>query len=143
MKLSRTLKAFVVTSPTLIAEHITTLLPNVKAGTLKFCGVWFGRPMDNYHRITHASVKEDALDLMFDQGERLRIWEPGNFEIDPSHFMIQSASRVRWDWSYGAGGPYFHEYLRKGLQIEHTSNFHTLAGPEPRPTTLQPAVEIL
>ena len=34
-----------------IADRISAALPNIKAGSLRIWGEWFGKPYDNFHTI--------------------------------------------------------------------------------------------
>ena len=59
-----------------IATHIQQLLPNVHSGTLRFWGIWFGRPHDNHHAIVRAEAEGDCLVLHFNDEETLRAGHP-------------------------------------------------------------------
>jgi hypothetical protein len=129
-----------------IAERIASALPDLKRGTLRMFGDWFGRPWDNLHTIVAAEAEENCLILHFDEGETLRVWEPGGDEADASLFRIWRASRVLWQW-YAYGRPhlpqhrYFIEYVREDSAISVASdvNWYT---PRFEPTLTAPAVEI-
>jgi hypothetical protein len=69
-------------------------------GSLCVFGDWFGRPMDNWHRLVSYEAKEGYVRLVFNEGETLEVWEPSGFRFDGKSFIIQSASRVRWEWFY-------------------------------------------
>lgn len=71
-------------------------------GSLCVFGDWFGKPLDNWHRLVGVRVVEAALVLAFDEGEVLSVWEPRGLEVTPPGFVIRTATRVRWEWfSYG------------------------------------------
>jgi hypothetical protein len=53
------------------ADQIRAANPNVKSGTLRFRGHWFGRPYDNYHRLVGCDSEFDVLKLYFNEGEVL------------------------------------------------------------------------
>jgi hypothetical protein len=130
-----------------IAQCIQSGLPKIKNGTLRFWGVWFGRPYDNFHRIVTSSAQEDAVVVGFDEGEVLSVWNPRNFSIDQDVFRISTASRVRWEWFY-YGRPqtpenvYFQEFADDGVAIAATTNidWHEAAM---RPDRAFAAVEIV
>ena len=85
-----------------IAEKFTRHEIQLKSGTLRFSGQWFGRPMDNYHRITENRFDEvtNVLEIDFDAGEKLLIWNPVNYSISEQEFTITEATKVRWEWCH-------------------------------------------
>ena len=93
-----------------IADQIQRALPNLKSGTLRMFGDWFGKPWDNFHTLVSAEAEGNCLVLTFDAGETLRVWDPAGFEGDAATFRIQRASRVRWQWYY-YGRPHLPEDL--------------------------------
>jgi hypothetical protein len=82
------------------ADDINGLLPNIKSGTLRFFGVWFGKPMDNWHRIVSANANGNVLTIIFNEGEVLEVSEPKTCLFSSSHFEIRNAQRVLWKWHY-------------------------------------------
>jgi hypothetical protein len=90
-----------------IAERIASALPDLKRGTLRMFGDWFGRPWDNLHTIVAAEAEENCLILHFDEGETLRVWEPGGDEADASLFRIWRATP--------AAAPLLHRVRARGL----------------------------
>jgi hypothetical protein len=130
-----------------IAYRIHKSIPNVKKGSLRFYGEWFGRPHDNTHTLVRGEVENDRLRLFFDQGEILSIWFPRGLSIDKSTFKIKTATRVRWEWYYYgrsqvSSNLYFMEFERSGLGITASSNIDSYQ-PSLNPTIFHPAVEIL
>jgi hypothetical protein len=87
-------------SSELISKQINALIPNIKGGTLRFFGEWFGRPYDNYHRIIGSEFQDEILIIHFDKGESLKIREPEGFQIGENIFIIHKANCVRWEWFY-------------------------------------------
>ena len=83
-----------------IAKRVNSLLPNVKAGTLRIWGEWFGRPYDNYHRIVGCEADDGSVQVSFNEGETMTLWNPRGFHIDRDTFRIGAADRVRWEWYY-------------------------------------------
>lgn len=83
-----------------ICERLTALLPEVKGGSLAFWGNWFGRPMDNMHRVVRCIAVGDSLRLGFDKGEVLTVDSPVGFSISKDTFWINDAALVRWEWFY-------------------------------------------
>jgi hypothetical protein len=94
-----------------ISKIINETLPNVKGGTLRFYGEWFGRPMDNYHKLIDSKSMSDILILHFDNKEKLIVFEPAIYRIDNNHFIIERSSGLVWQWYY-YGQPLVNENLR-------------------------------
>jgi hypothetical protein len=85
-----------------IAAQISGALPDVKRGTLRFWGTWFGRPHDNMHRLVKVASKKDTLKLYFDEGEVLIVLSPNGLTLEKLTFRIDRAERIRWEWfDYG------------------------------------------
>ena len=130
-----------------IARQIQDALPEVKSGTLRFWGHWFGRPHDNQHQITHCEVEESVLRISFDQGEVLTVWQPVRAKVSPSEFKIGDAHRVRWEWFY-YGRPktpanlYFQDFSISAGGIVATTNVDWYK-PEFKTGLWHPAVEIV
>ena len=93
-----------------MAAKVGSELPNVKAGSLRFWGEWFGRPYDNQHRIMRCWDKEESILFEFDQGEILEIDRPEDLQVSADAFSVRSAARVRWQW-YHYGRPQLPENL--------------------------------
>jgi hypothetical protein len=115
-------------------------------GTLCVYGDWFGRPMDNCHRMTAVEGDTSFLKLTFSDEETLEIWDPQNLTLSKTGFSVQSASRVLWRWFY-YGRPhlpenrFFIEHTRSGNHVGATSNV-TWYSPHFNPSLTQPAVAI-
>jgi hypothetical protein len=130
-----------------IASTINAALPNVKSGTLRLWGEWFGRPYDNFHRLTSCSAEIDSVVLGFDEGESLTISEPAGLVIEEGVFLIQSAARVRWEW-FCYGRPktqenrYFQEFANEESKITTATNVDWYS-PNFSPSLTENAVEIL
>src|ERR1700722_19365631 len=90
----------IVPTPEQLAAEISTKLPSVMSGTLRFWGVWFGRPHDNRHVVVSCDATDDCLRLYFSEGEVLAVWNPAEVEIDANKFRIGSAKALRWTWYY-------------------------------------------
>lgn len=90
------------TNAEVIAESIRRVLPKAKRGTLRIFGTWFGLPRDNVHSIVGANAEKDRVEIRFDDGEHIIVWEPADFRIDNMTFEIRHAARVQLEWySYG------------------------------------------
>jgi hypothetical protein len=122
-------------------------LPNVKSGTLRFWGAWFGRRYDNLHWIVSCELQGEDLSVRFDEGEVLRVWAPRRATIDENNFRIVEANRVRWEW-FRYGRPknpanlYFEDFTRQGTPISTETNVDWYSPPLQTDASL-PAVEIL
>ena len=82
----------------IIAEKINQLIPNIKSGTLRFYGEWFGKPMDNYHEIITADNQNNVLKIHFDDNEILYINSPSDFKISSEIFTIKKSKGLIWQW---------------------------------------------
>jgi hypothetical protein len=128
-----------------IAEQIQRLLPKVHNGSLRFWGVWFGKPYDNNHTIVKSEANGDCLILHFDGEETLQVWNPQACLIDSRQFVIELASRVLWQW-YWYGRPHTpanlmsDEYVKRNTEITFTSTFP--AKLDAKPSFNEPAVQI-
>jgi hypothetical protein len=118
---------FVSDNAFVIANHIEQILPNVKSGSLRFFGVWFGRPHDNLHIIQKAEARDNCLVIRFNCAETLSVWNPNNFTINEKVFEIIEASRLLWQWYY-YGRPaipqnlYYEEYAVEGGRVIAKTN---------------------
>jgi hypothetical protein len=126
------------------AEHIRSLLPTIKSGSLRIWGQWFGRPYDNVHTISGAKAVDDALVLSFHGGETLTIYKPERSVFDNDVFRVALASRVRWEWYYygrsrSPENLYYLDYGSEGQMLD--TNWRL--GETSRPTQTAPAVELL
>lgn len=90
----------IVSTPLELAAEISKALPNLKSGTLRFWGEWFGKPYDNIHTVVSCDATDDCLRLRFDQGEVLAVWNPIDIQIDATTLRIGSATALRWTWYY-------------------------------------------
>jgi hypothetical protein len=130
-----------------IAEQIKKMLPGVKHGTLRFWGVWFGRPHDDIHKLMDCDAKDDVLTMRFNQDEVLTVWSPKKLRLDASKFQVRDAKRVRWEWfSYGSlkieENRFFYDFIKTRMRVVGNTNVNRLQ-PEMRPSRWLPAVEIL
>jgi hypothetical protein len=150
-----------LTDPGEIAERITTVLPRIGGGSLRFWGQWFGKPYDNCHGLVACEAEPDLVRLHFNENEVLSIWRPRGiaFEERPyvptgswksprqfkEHFFrVLDADRVRWEW-FSYGHPQtderrdFLDFVRTAGGIEATS----LTPRTVRPDANAPAVEYI
>jgi len=121
--------------------------PELKSGSVRFWGEWFGKPYDNVHRVIRCSVDGSSLVVEFDDGERLTIRNPEGVTANREMFCVRNATLVRWEWFY-YGRPhtpenrYFYEYVRSGSRVTGTTNVDWY-NPTLAPSVEQNAVEIL
>lgn len=74
-----------------------------QGGSLCFYGDWFGRPGDNFHRIKHYFYQDDVLEIVFDEWERLMVFEPLGITNTEKEFSISQSRMVKWSWyPYGS-----------------------------------------
>ena len=112
-----------------VAEKFARREFPLKSGTLKFFGQWFGRPMDNCHRITDFRFDEveNVLEIHFDAGERLLVWNPANYSVGEQEFTIKEATKVRWEW-YHYGGTQSRENLYSIEYVKQESYIQVVSG---------------
>ena len=121
--------------------------PQLKAGSLRFYGEWFGKPYDNCHRIVGCRTANEALILEFDGGEKLTVKDLDGLNIGPEVFVIRNAATIRWEWFY-YGRPqspenlYFYEFIQSGSTIRATTNVDWYQ-PNLSPSSDENAIEIL
>ena len=130
-----------------IADRIREALPRLKRGTLRFWGVWFGRPYDNLHSLVGCESKQELLTMYFNDDEMLNVWVPNGLILEASAFQIRDAERVRWEWfSYGspkiAANRFFKEFVKTGETVVASTNVNSYT-PDLRTNLSLPAVEIL
>jgi hypothetical protein len=119
-------------------------LSDLKSGTLRFWGLWFGKPHDNWHRIVSGGATSGALQFRFDNAELLSVWNPRGLKANASIFRIEDASRIRWEWFY-YGRPhtpenlYFLDFFKGDVGTTNVDWYK----PELVPLKGYPAVEIV
>ena len=129
-----------------LADSVRGQMRNVKPGSLRIWGDWFGKPYDNMHELKQCDVDSDCLKLVFQDDEVLRVWTPEGLEVNPSTFRIQTASRVRWEWYY-YGRPktpsnlYFLDYVNSREEIVASTNVDWYK-PVFLPKASAPAIEL-
>lgn len=124
-----------------IYERLSTL----RSGSLSFYGQWFGRPYDNFHRITGAWSFEDSIVIYFDQAETLIIEAPSDWSLDDGKLLVREAARVQFQWFYYGRAPsretlHFQEYRRAENGLRFTTNWEI--DDNPQLDASQPAVQL-
>ncbi len=129
-----------------IASQINAV-PNLKAGSLRFWGEWFGKPYDNQHTVVGCRSEGSTLVLDFDGAETLRIDDPKGVQFNPKVFSVADATAVRWEWFYYGrphtpGNRYFYAFVRSDSRITASTNVDWYK-PNLAPSATEKAVEIL
>lgn len=130
-----------------ICNEITKALPEITPGTMRFWGVWFGRPYDGAHRIVASEHDHGVLRLRFHNDEQLTVWSPIGLELNSSKFRIRDAERVLWEFIY-AGRPrtdanrFFYDFAKTPQAIVGSSNVNWFT-PDLKTDPALPAVEML
>jgi YD repeat-containing protein len=130
-----------------ICDEIRKALPQINPGSLRFWGVWFGRPYDNLHRIVASEHNSGVLRLRFNEEELLTVWSPVGLTLDISVFEIEDAQRVLWEWfSYGSpktpANRFFYDFVKTPETIVASSNVNSFV-PNLKTDSTLPAAEIL
>ena len=131
----------------IMADHITSAIPTIKRGALRFWGNWFGRPYDNIHVLMNCEADQNVLRMHFDEGENLSVWFPAGLKLDDSTFQISDAERVRWEWfAYGRRKTnenlFFKDFIKTGGTVVASTNVNWYT-PDMGTNLTLPAVEIL
>ena len=106
-----------------IAEEIMNLEPNVRSGTLRMFGCWFGRPMDNIHQVFSAELDQQLLKVFFSGGEILEVFQPSKLVVEGTTMKIPKASRVKWSW-FNRGKPKIRNNL---ISLEYLVHGNTVS----------------
>jgi hypothetical protein len=130
-----------------IANRIREASPQLKRGTLRFWGSWFGRPYDNFHSLVRCESDQDLLRMYFDEDEVLSVWVPSGLILEESTFEIRDAERVKWEWfAYGRpkipANRFFQDFVNNGNSVAASTNLDWYI-PDLRTDPSLPAVEIL
>ncbi len=130
-----------------IADRIREASPRSKRGTLRFWGVWFGRPYDNLHSLVGCESNQDLLRMYFNEDEALNVWVPSGLVLEESTFQIRDAERVRWEWfAYGRtkipANRFFKDFVKNGNSVLASTNVDWYR-PDLRTDPSLSAVEIL
>jgi hypothetical protein len=81
------------------AKELTKIINNLAekpGGTLRFYGKWYRRPYDNYHMISECIFKDGILDINFDAGETIKIWNPNNIIFNTKELIIKHSTCVEF-----------------------------------------------
>jgi hypothetical protein len=129
-----------------IADLIGAALPDIKCGSLRVWGVWFGRPYDNRHGIRSCNAVGNTLRIVFNEDEVLSVFSPQRACIDSATFRIEDAEKVLWEWfSYGCPktreNQHFLEFTKNEVGVVAARTNDVVGVLEPSGS--QPAVEML
>lgn len=80
-------------------EEQTSLTIKNRRGNLCFYGDWPGRPWDNWYEIKQYSYREDVLEIVFGNWERLIVFHPIDIINTANEFCINEAKKVKWIWN--------------------------------------------
>ncbi|MDE6149788.1 MAG: hypothetical protein K2F81_06810 [Ruminococcus sp.] len=82
-----------------------------KKGSFRFWGDWFGRPLDNLHKPMKCAFDKDILMVLFEDGEKLTVYNPENVVSNEGEFSIGDAAKILWEW-YPYGETMAKEYKK-------------------------------
>lgn len=89
-------------------KEYTHNLEIIAGGTLRFWGKWYGRPFDNYHRVTSTDFNKNKniITIHFSHAEKCTIYNLQNIINEKNKFCITGASKIEWEYeSYGVIQP--------------------------------------
>ena len=87
-----------------ILRAVTAWFGQVGGASLQLPSGWFGRPYDNLHRLTSATVAADRLLLVLDNQLLLSLAHPRTVVYDEKTLRLSDFDHVTWDWDeYGSG----------------------------------------
>jgi len=95
------------------AKEMTKIINNLEekpGGTLRLYGEWFGRPYDNYHKISKCIFEDEILNIIFDTGETIKIWNPNHITFNNNELIINDSTCVEL-YRYYYGKPQTKENL--------------------------------
>lgn len=101
----------------------------IKGGTFRIYNDWFGKPHDNFHKLTkgHFNEEKKLLTLEFDEGEKLQVYNPRIIHEASTYLKIIDADRIKLTWYY-FGKPkiqsnlYFLDYRKANKKISTETN---------------------
>lgn len=72
----------------------------IAGGTLRFWGKWYGRPYDNYHRVTSTNFNKvkNIITICFGHTQKCTIFDPENIINENKKFCITGASKIEWEY---------------------------------------------
>jgi hypothetical protein len=108
---------------------------------MRFWGDWFGRPMDNVHKVTRAVYNEDSdtLALTFEEHEECIVCSPTCITSTEHSFFVTDAKSVSWSWYYYGKEPVKDNMLR----IQYTKeNEHTVVRQQQKFNRIQSTTHI-
>ena len=93
---------FTKLTPAEFVEKYNSQQLQVKGGALCFWGHWFGRPYDNFHRITSVGfdITTSILTIRFSEQEILTVSNPVDIKEYKHSLEIRMADKVHWQWFY-------------------------------------------
>lgn len=100
-----------------ILQFVSEWFTGVGGASLKLPARWFGRPHDNQHRLTGASVSAGRLLLELDRTLLLTLAHPSNASVEDGCLRITGFAHGTLDWD-DYGGTASHLETFKGGVVE-------------------------
>jgi len=86
-----------------VLEAVESFFAQWGGAGLKLPSGWFGRPHDNFHELTSASVTGDTLTLVLDEHMTLALDEPKRATVEGAVLRVEGFTQAAWDWrEYGS-----------------------------------------
>jgi hypothetical protein len=109
--------------PSTTVEAISAFFVEHGAASLCLPSGWFGRPYDNYHRLTGVASDGDDVVVRLDERQLLRIRPEGTSWSRESDVLTVVISGGRWNWTSYGGDQEHAETLGPG-HVELHAPFH-------------------
>ena len=91
-------------TPSEVAKAVGTFFAGHAAAGLVLPSGWFGRPYDNFHRLTACTAAGDTVHVELDGQLNLLFEGPGTLAVrDGDSLVVSGFTRLLWDWRpYGS-----------------------------------------
>ncbi|GAB3068525.1 hypothetical protein GCM10027053_35960 [Intrasporangium mesophilum] len=108
-------------APDAIVDDIATFFGDHEVASLKLPSGWFGRPYDNWHRLTEVSTDGQRVRIRIDQTQDLDL-DASGASVDGRTLRVVIRSGG-WDWTDYGGSERHHESLGQGV-VEFHAPYH-------------------
>lgn len=111
-------------NPSAIVEAVQSFFAKHEVASLRLPSGWFGRPHDNWHRLTETKTDGEAVLVRLDDDQVLTLQTEA---LSSDGRVLRVAIRGgRWDWTEYGGDQEHSEVLGQG-NVEFHAPFHPRA----------------